>query len=256
MKLEEVKINGKVIPVEWKASPNCSGVLVPEGCVIHYTAGGINSDTWLTNPQAKASAHFIVRRDGSILQLVDTDVKAYHAGSSSWRGKKSCNNFLLGIEIENWGKVKKVGDKFYTYLKDWTYELPSRYPTPVEANGEWWEPFTEEAIESTAALAKWMMETYKITTDDFPGHNDVSPGRKIDPGAAFPRTKFLNLIEEKPIEVVKHEEPKSVDENEETELEIAKAEETTAVLDEKQKIAENRKDPCLLFKKKPSGTAS
>ena len=210
MILTEVEYNGKTIPIEFKRATNPVASkmkkIIVGGILIHYTAGFSTESTVKTfQSDALVSAHFVVGRDGKIIQMFDTDYAAYHAGQSSWRGKSNCNNFLIGIEICNIGLLKKRDGKYYTYLNNWSYEYPKNYATPVLANGQYWEPFTEEALESTAAIAKWAMKTYGITANDFPGHRDVSPGRKIDPGDAFPRVKFTEMISEKEV-LVKHNE--------------------------------------------------
>src|ERR1017187_5114335 len=48
----------------------------------------------------KVSAHFLIRRDGAIIQFVPCGKRAWHAGASSWQGRPACNNFSIGIELE------------------------------------------------------------------------------------------------------------------------------------------------------------
>src|ERR1700733_14314145 len=48
----------------------------------------------------RVSAHFLIRRDGEMLQFVPCAHRAWHAGASSWRGRRACNDFSIGIELE------------------------------------------------------------------------------------------------------------------------------------------------------------
>jgi AmpD protein len=97
----------------------------------------------------EVSAHFLVRRDGRLIQFVSCDQRAWHAGASVWRGVPDCNHYSIGIELEG-----LEGDVFegvqYTQLACVLRALVQRYPI-VEAVG----------------------------------HEDIAPGRKADPGAGF-----------------------------------------------------------------------
>src|SRR3990167_6933791 len=73
-------------------------------CVIlHATArsGIVSPLEWLTSPQSKVSAHYLIGKDGKIYQLVDDEDIAWHAGISYWRGKENVNTFSVGIELVN-----------------------------------------------------------------------------------------------------------------------------------------------------------
>lgn len=98
---------------------------------------------------AQVSAHFLVRRDGSVLQFVSGDCRAWHAGKSSWKGRENCNDFSIGVELEG--------------LEGGTFEAAQ--------------------YVSTAALAAGLARRYPI--DAVAGHEHVAPGRKHDPGAGF-----------------------------------------------------------------------
>jgi N-acetyl-anhydromuramoyl-L-alanine amidase len=97
----------------------------------------------------RVSAHFLVRRDGKLVQFVSCDRRAWHAGASSWRGVERCNDFSIGIEVEGTDAMPYTGRQYAT-LARLTRALCRRYPI-VEAAG----------------------------------HSDVAPGRKSDPGPAF-----------------------------------------------------------------------
>jgi AmpD protein len=97
----------------------------------------------------RVSAHFLLRRDGQLLQFVSCDRRAWHAGSSTWRGRDNCNHYSIGIELEG-----LEGSAFeplqYTVLARLLRAVSTRYPV-----------------------------------DEVVGHEDVAPGRKFDPGAGF-----------------------------------------------------------------------
>ena len=97
----------------------------------------------------RVSAHFLIRRDGLLLQFVSCDERAWHAGASIWRGRDNCNHYSIGIELEGL-EGTAFDDAQYTALARLLRALATRYPIA-------------EAV----------------------GHEDVAPGRKADPGALF-----------------------------------------------------------------------
>lgn len=97
----------------------------------------------------RVSAHFLVRRDGSLLQFVSCDRRAWHAGRSSWRGRDDCNDFSIGVELEG-----------------------------LEG-----EAFESAQYGAVTALAAGLARRYPI--EAVAGHEHVAPGRKGDPGAGF-----------------------------------------------------------------------
>ena len=97
----------------------------------------------------QVSAHFLVRRNGELLQFVSCDDRAWHAGRSHWRGRDDCNDFSIGIELEGLeGGAFEAAQ--YRQLARLLRALASRYPVT-------------EAV----------------------GHEHVAPGRKADPGKGF-----------------------------------------------------------------------
>jgi AmpD protein len=106
----------------------------------------------------RVSAHFLIRRDGAVIQFVDCAKRAWHAGVSSWRGRLRCNDFSIGIELE----------------------------------GTDTRPYTARQYARLARLVRALRQRYPIA--DVVGHSDVAPGRKTDPGAAFDWTRLRALL--------------------------------------------------------------
>jgi N-acetylmuramoyl-L-alanine amidase len=174
--------------VELVPTPNVgSGRLAATYLVIHYTAGRSleSSVAWLTNPQAGASAHLVIGRDGRIVQLAPFDRVTWHAGESRWRGVTGLNRHSIGIELDNAGILERKGG----VLQAW---FGGAYPETeaVEAAHRndgvmrWWHVFTEPQIEATAQAARALVQHYGLA--EVIGHDDIAPGRKKDPGPAFP----------------------------------------------------------------------
>jgi AmpD protein len=105
----------------------------------------------------RVSAHFLIRRDGSLLQFVPCALRAWHAGASSWQGRERCNDFSIGVELEG-TDLLPYADAQYAVLGRLTRALRRRYPI-----------------------------------SDLAGHDQVAPGRKTDPGAAFDWARYRRL---------------------------------------------------------------
>lgn len=97
----------------------------------------------------RVSAHFFIRRDGSLIQFVPCTRRAWHAGASSWRGRERCNDFSIGIELEGTDTL----------------------------------PYAEAQYATLESLLDDLVHTYPIR--GVAGHMHVAPGRKTDPGSAF-----------------------------------------------------------------------
>ena len=94
----------------------------------------------------RVSAHFLIRRDGSLTQYVPCDKRAWHAGASEWKGRAGCNDFSIGVELEGADDV----------------------------------PFAEPQYEALAKLIGNL--EFRYGKLDIAGHSDIAPGRKTDPG--------------------------------------------------------------------------
>ena len=113
-------------PYPFVGSPNSSGDLTHEYLVMHYTAGRSAEESikWLANAAAKASAHRVIGRDGSITQLVPFNIKAWHAGISSWEGRSGLNSYSIGIELDNAGRLTRHGSKWRAWFGEEYEERP------------------------------------------------------------------------------------------------------------------------------------
>ena len=173
--------------VAYVETPNKGGDLSPRFLVFHYTGGksAKSSIDWLTNPEAKASAHLVLARDGTISQLAPFNVKTWHAGISHWDGLSGLNSYSIGIEMDNAGPLKKVGDKYQAwfgtlYAEDQVIYAKHR----LDDEPRWWHAYTEVQIQRALELAQFLVRHYDL--NDVVGHEDIAPDRKRDPGPAFP----------------------------------------------------------------------
>lgn len=175
----------------FQPSPNRSGKFsasLPDTVVVHYTAGTTlaGAIATLCSQAAKASAHFVVDRDGSVVQLVELDTIAWHAGKSRHLNRTGLNEFSIGIEIVNAGKLKRnAAGEFLTWAggriePQQAIELVHRN----ESAAAWWHAYTETQIESVFELTRKLTDGLPIR--HILGHEEIAPGRKSDPGPAFP----------------------------------------------------------------------
>lgn len=164
--------------------------------IIHYTAGSsaASSANWLSNPTVQASAHIIIGRAGEIYQLVPFDTIAWHAGQSEYGGRKYFNNFSIGIELDNPGVLTKTGDDFMA-------SFGRKYPASEvvhavhrnETTPRYWALYTETQIEACEQLCLALLNKYPSILQIL-GHEEISPGRKVDPGPAFPLDTFREKL--------------------------------------------------------------
>ena len=126
--------------------------------IIHYT--GMKKESLaikrLQDPKSKVSSHYLIKRNGEIINLVPDLFEAWHAGVSSWKHFKSLNKNSIGIEITN----------------------------PGHQHG--YKKFSKKQIFSLQKLLKILVKKYKIKKNFVLGHSDISPDRKNDPGEKFP----------------------------------------------------------------------
>jgi len=184
-------------------SPNVGGEFTPKYLVIHFTAGQSAEAAvdWLSRKDSKASAHVVIGRDGGITQLVPFNRVAFHAGASSWEGLSGLNQYSIGIELDNAGRLNRVGDQWQSwfgrmYSADAVVEAIHKNDTKLYG----WHAYTEPQIQAALDLAVVLFKQYQLL--DIVGHDDISPRRKWDPGPAFPmesfRSKLLGRMELQP----------------------------------------------------------
>ena len=113
--------------------------------------------------QLQVSAHCLIRRDGSIIQYVSFEDKAWHAGVSSFNGIDKCNDYSIGIELEGTDDIP-YEDVQYQQLANLTKNLQMNYPL--------------------------------ICNENIVGHCDIAKGRKTDPGQAFNWQYFHQCLQE------------------------------------------------------------
>ncbi|MEO1321035.1 MAG: 1,6-anhydro-N-acetylmuramyl-L-alanine amidase AmpD [Pseudomonadota bacterium] len=151
--------------VRWHASPNFGARrngLRPTLVVIHYTAMKSCQAALdrLCDPVAEVSSHYLISEKGDILQLVEEDQRAWHAGQSEFRGRERCNDFSIGIELEGTDTLA-YSDAQYAVLAALVAALRAAYPT--------------------------------LHAAPIVGHSDIAPGRKTDPGPAFDWSRLDTL---------------------------------------------------------------
>ncbi|MES1930113.1 negative regulator of AmpC, AmpD [Salinisphaera dokdonensis CL-ES53] len=135
--------------------------------VMHYT-GGDEPRALKVLTGNSVSSHYLVgdrppehSGDPVVYQLVDEYARAWHAGTSAWADRSHLNDSSIGIEIVNAGPIETAG-------------------------GPAWQGFGGGQIEAVTTLARDIIRRYDIQPVNVVGHSDIAPGRKVDPGPAFP----------------------------------------------------------------------
>lgn len=179
-----------------RQSPNCSSDFTPQYIVLHYTVvmGFQECVEWFCDPEKQVSAHFVIGRSGEIAQIVACDQKAWHCGASHWGELSGLNSHAIGIEMVNAGKLEirdgKIESWFGTPIPEeeiiWAQHDNEDAPAP-------WHKFTEAQIRSAQDLCTKIMQSYPIK--DILGHDQIAPGRKIDPGPAFDLEHFKEFLD-------------------------------------------------------------
>jgi N-acetylmuramoyl-L-alanine amidase len=144
-------LNG--IITEWIGTVNFN-LRKPSFVIIHHTAQDSIEQTinTFTKVKTQVSAHYVISENGKVVQMLNDYLRAWHAGNSNWGKTTDLNSCSIGIELDNNGL----------------------------------EPFSEAQISSLVALLTKLKKDYNIPYQNFLGHADISPGRKIDPSALFP----------------------------------------------------------------------
>lgn len=107
----------------------------------------------------RVSSHLLIHRDGSIVQFVPFDKRAWHAGESVFRNRSDCNDFSVGIELE----------------------------------GTDYSAFQNIQYQVLAEVCRLLMSCYELPECNIVGHSEIAPGRKTDPGPLFDWDKFRKM---------------------------------------------------------------
>lgn len=126
------------------------GMRKPNFVIIHHTAQDSTEQTLKTFTIARTavSAHYVVGRDGKVVQMVNDYLRAQHAGLGKWGGVTDMNSCSIGIELDNNGTT---------------------------------DVWTDAQINSLCSLLATLKKKYSIPTANFIGHADYAPTRKPDP---------------------------------------------------------------------------
>ncbi len=138
---------------EWIASINF-GIRRPNYVMIHHTAQNSLDQTVRTfhSERAGVSSHYVIGREGKIVQMVNDLYRGHHAGAGKWGNDTDLNSSSIGIELDNNGLT---------------------------------DPWPEVQINALISLLSYLKETYRIPQANFIGHMDYAPTRKNDP-SRFP----------------------------------------------------------------------
>jgi N-acetylmuramoyl-L-alanine amidase len=132
--------------------------------VIHYT--GMKSENAaikrLCDDRFRVSAHYFIKKNGEMINLVPDLYVAWHAGKSKWLNYNLLNKNSIGIEIQN----------------------------PGHDNG--YKNFSTKQLSSLKILLRTLIKKYKIDLKNILGHSDIAPERKKDPGEKFPWKNLAN----------------------------------------------------------------
>jgi N-acetyl-anhydromuramyl-L-alanine amidase AmpD len=149
-----------------KRTPNISAgrVIKPTHVILHHTSGAYaGSVSWCCDPVSKVSYHCILARNGKRTVLALPTQRTWHAGVSSWQGRKDANSFSVGMAWE--------GDTYTT-------------------------PLSEDALLSAVEYLLPILRENNIPLANILRHADVSPGRKDDcsPAAHAALLAALNKV--------------------------------------------------------------
>ncbi len=175
--------DGLCTQARWAASPNCGerppgvpvdlvvvhNISLPPGqfgggYVEQFFQNRLNHDEheyFETIRGLEVSAHLFIERDGSLVQFVNFNQRAWHAGISEWQGRVNCNDFSIGIELEGTDVL----------------------------------PYTEAQYAALAEVIRDLVKAYPdLKREGITGHADIAPGRKTDPGPAFDWGKLQEYL--------------------------------------------------------------
>lgn len=159
-----------MLKIHYISSPNKSprpgGKNDIDTIVLHHTATGTGTTKgvikWFQNPASQVSAHYVISKSGTIYQMVLDSEKAWHAGTSMFKGRSNVNDFSIGIEMINKGDNK--------------------------------DPYPDAQVRAVAQLCKRLMTKHpKIKIDRITDHKAINSG-KIDLRKNFPLSRFKFMV--------------------------------------------------------------
>lgn len=174
---------GWIVQANRVPSPNCGprpADTVPDLLVVHNISlppgnyGGDAIERFFTNcldcdehpfyeeiRGVQVSSHLLIRRDGELLQFVNFQERAWHAGASCFSGRENCNDFSIGVELEGTDE----------------------------------DPYTEQQYRVLVGVTRALREVYpEMRNENIVGHAEISPGRKTDPGPAFDWVRYRRAL--------------------------------------------------------------
>ncbi len=198
MRIEQDRLVGEGVDHLW--SPNHSGPFAPgqpDTLILHYTACATAASAirTLMDPHRKVSSHLVIARDGAITQLLTFNTVGWHAGRSTWEQRREFNQFSLGIEIDNVGRLERRDGRLLTWFEreiDPDEAMEAVHRNEVESS--WWQRYPAPQLTVVEQVCRLLMTTYSLKY--VLGHEEIAPRRKVDPGPAFPldemRQRLLN----------------------------------------------------------------
>lgn len=157
--IKQVPLKDSIATGNWIGTTNFN-LRKPNFVIIHHTAQNSCEQTLktFTTPKTQVSAHYVICKDGTVHHMLSDYLRAWQAGVSRWGNNTDINSSSIGIEIDNSG----------------------------------FEPFTDQQINSLLILLSTLKKSYSIPAANFIGHQDIAPGRKVDPNVYFPWQKLAD----------------------------------------------------------------
>ena len=166
-----------------------------QAVVFHFTGANAFKGTinWFTQSEARSSVHLLISRTGAVVQFASFDERTWHAGASRWTSPDGTsfvglNSYSIGISYDNLGEVHKT-DKGQFASSDGQVINPRDVECFGESSSEnCWQSYTSAQLNVTKGLIGALFAAYGRLP--LLGHSEISPGRKTDPGPAFPIEKL------------------------------------------------------------------
>ncbi len=165
----------------------------PPVIVIHYTGGrsAANTIARFRDPASRVSAHFVIAESGDITQMVDCQKKAWHAGESqivlpSGEHLRKLNDHSIGIELDHdgWLNTLRGGRRLRTLDQ------------VVQRGSKFWPLYPQEQIDALVDVINGLrLRDWVASPAYLAGHEDIAPGRKPDPGPAFPWDEVCERVQ-------------------------------------------------------------